>query len=190
MAGPRMMVGCPGSGKSKKALELALEDVNRTGYPLAIINPARAWNFDQFPVTDTRREWADLVWLQGKTASYVPETPEDFVTAMKGVRNGRKVILLVDELADCVPNVGKIPHAFLILIRWWRHLNIPSIYATTQCYSDCGRKLKGNVAQWNFFRIPPGPDQDDICHDFKIKPEQLETLPECESIPITTGFQR
>lgn len=190
MPGPCMLVGCPGSGKSKVALRLALQEVNRTGYPLVIVDPARAWNFKQFPHAETRRELADLVWRDGKIAAYTPETPEDFIELMKGVRGGRRVILLVDELADCIPNAGKIPHAILILIRWWRHLDIAAIIATTQCYRDVGSKLKNNVTRWKIFRIPPGPDQDDLCRDFRIKPEQLEALQEEEFIEVTTGFQK
>ncbi len=190
MPGPCMLVGCPGSGKSKKALEMALEAVDRTGFPMIIIDPARAWNFTKYHHAATVRELVDRVWRDGQHTAYTPEDPAEIVLILKAARKGRQVIIVLDEFKDLIPSPRSIPHVLQAIFRLWRHLEIAEILAATQCYTDAARPFKGSVSKWKIFRLPPGPDQDDCCRDFKLDPARVGTLAEEEAIDIVTGFQK
>ncbi len=184
MSGPVVLLGAPGTGKSKLAHQLALDEVNRTGYPLLIIDPARAWNFASYPHARTRGEIADRLWGEGKHVAFTPENEDDFEPIMKGIRAGERVIVLIDELKFVLPSARSMSFQFQMAVRLWRHAKIPAIFATTQCYQDAARPLKAAVRLWYIFRMTDPGDLDHLAKDFRLEKELVENLRDGEYLLV------
>jgi hypothetical protein len=189
MPGPVVLLGCPGSGKSRLALELALQEVNRTGYPLLIIDPARAWNFQSYHHAETPDEVVTWLWGKRKHVAYTPMDPErDFEPLMRAARAGRQVILLIDELKFVLPSSRSMSLQFQLAVRLWRHADLPAIYATTQCYLDAARPLRAAVSRWMIFRCVDPGDLAHLAKDFRLDPARVEQLGPGEYLEVQRGF--
>lgn len=187
--GPVVLLGCPGSGKSTLALQLALEEVNRTGYPLLVIDPARAWNFTGFTHAENLNQVVDSLWGRRKSIAWTPEDPdEDFEPLIKAVRAGGRVIVLIDELKFVLPSSRSMSLQFQLAVRLWRHADLPSIYATTQCYLDAARPLRAAVSRWILFRCVDPGDLEQLSRDFGVDPEVVRTLPQGRYLEVVRGF--
>jgi hypothetical protein len=182
MSGPTMLVGCPGSGKTYLAWELAKADCDRTAYPILVVDTARVDTFAHLHHTRSVRETIERVWGAGLTCAYTPESPEEFDRLMQAARAGKKVIIVIDELKNVLPSVRSMSLPFQMALRLYRHSEIEGVYATTQCYADAARPLKAVVSDWRFFRINAGGDRADIHHDFGVPEETLAALPSAREL--------
>lgn len=188
MSGPTILCGCPGSGKTFKAHELALAEVGRSGYPLLVIDSARVDRYAAMHHAATVRETVERIWGEGLHTAYTPEDPEDFDRLAAAARAGKNVVIEIDELKNVLPSTRSMSLPFQLMVRLWRHSNIPAIYATTQSYADAARPLRAVASEWYFFRMTAPADLDAIRQDHGLDPVELAQLPKYEFKHVKAGF--
>lgn len=188
MSGPVILCGCPGSGKTYLADQLARAEVDRTGYPLLVIDSARVDKFNAMHHAASVRETIERVWGEGLHTAYTPESPEDFDRIAAAARAGKRVVILIDELKNVLPSSRSMSLAFQLMVRLWRHAEIPAIYATTQSYADAARPLRAVVSEWIFFRMTAPADLEAIGKDFIADPAEIAALPAREFKRVKVGF--
>lgn len=177
MTGPVVLIGCPGSGKTHLARQLAGADVGRTGFPLLVIDSARVDQFQDLHHAQTVREAIERVWGQGLHTAFTPEAPEQFDRLAAAARAGKRCVILIDELKNVLPSVRSMSLPFQLAMRLWRHSEIEGIYATTQSYADAARPLRAVVSKWFVFRMTAPQDLEAIRQDLALEPAEIAALP-------------
>ncbi len=188
MSGPVVLIGCPGSGKTTKARELAVAEVARTGFPLLVIDSARVDQFKDLVHTKTVRETIERVWGQGLHTAFTPEAPEDFDRLAAAARAGKRCIILIDELKNVLPSVRSMSLPFQLAMRLWRHSEIEGFFATTQSYADAARPLRAVVSKWIVFRMTAPQDLEALRQDLGLDPAEIAALPQFQYREVKVGF--
>ena len=187
MGGPAGIIGCPGSGKTSLAREMASRLVSETGCPLIIVDTGRNELFDDQYHAASLQEVLEIVWGEGEHVTWTPASPDEFESLCGSIYNVAKdarerraevqlPILLLDELRNTF-GLQKVirPKFAQCLIEWRRTLT--GCLVTSQLYHDGGNALKGLCEEWYFHRMLAPDDQKDIRADYGYEPEVIAALP-------------
>ncbi len=188
MTGPVIIIGCPGSGKTTLAREMAIAEAERTGFPMLVIDSARVDQFKDVHHAPSVKDTILRIWGEGKHCAYTPEAPEDFDRLAAAARAGKRVIIVIDELKNVLPSVRSMSLPFQLAMRLWRHSEIQGIYATTQSYADAARPLRAVVSQWIVFRMTAPADLEALKQDLGLDPAEVASLPQFQKIERKVGF--
>ncbi len=190
MSGITFVLGCPGSGKSTRALQIVTERAAADGKPILILDPQRVETFAKVHHSITVREVLFRVYDQGMHVAFTPESPSDFERLFKAVKaageHGRGVHVLVDESRFFMSG-RTIPLAFDLFARVYRHV-FATVVCTSQSYQDAGRPLKAVVGEWLIGRMTSPADLDALKADLGLDPAEISTLPKYEFKPVKVGF--
>jgi hypothetical protein len=185
--GPAGIIGCPGSGKTSLAREMASELVAATGCPLIIVDTGRNELFEDQYHAASLAELIAIVWGEGDHVTWTPQSPEEFealAAALYGTAEDARArhvpiqlpILLLDELCNIFGAQKVIRLNFRKCLNEWRR-TMTGCFVTSQLYHDGGNALKGLCSDWSFHRMIGPDDCKDIRADYWIPPEIIAKLP-------------
>lgn len=204
MSGPVLILGCPGSGKTTRALDMAASLISSTGAVLVVIDTGRVELFDRMYHASTLAELAARVWGEGLHTAYTPSSPADFellcgmiYDAAEANRAKRKpvvpVAFLTDELYNVRSAFRKDESAAQRILREHRRV-LAGAYITSQLYRDGGRVIKGLISELVVYRMTAPEDQADLRADYGLNADELAALPSAKQCaeskrPISDAYR-
>ena len=181
-----LICGCPQSGKTTKALELARQEALETGFPVLALDPGRVRQLEDIPEAESFRELVYAVWDRGTHSRICPESEESWNRVWTAIRKLGRCIVLVDEARFFV-NAFKMSLPAVLATRVLNHLRV-SIILTTQSYGDLPRSLSSVATELHVFRCTAPRDLERLREDYGLDPAEIAALPQYTCKVVKVGF--
>jgi len=181
-----LICGCPGSGKTTKALEIAREEVGRLGFPLLALDPGRVKQLEDIPEAENIRELVYAVWDRGVHTRYCPESDAEWDKVWSLLRKLGRCIVLVDE-ARYFMSAHRLSLPAVLATRILRHLKV-SVILTTQSYGDIPRGIASVAGELYVYRCTAPRDLERLKEDHGLDPAEVAALPQYQAKYVKVGF--
>jgi len=181
-----MICGCPQSGKTTKALDLARQAALLTGFPILALDPGRVAQLEDIPEAESFRELVYSVWDRGVHSRICPESEASWDRVWQAVRRLGRCIVLVDEARFFV-NAFKLSLPAVQATRILNHLQV-SLILTTQSYGDIPRSLSSVATELWVFRCTAPRDLERLREDHGLDPAEVAALPKWSFKYVKVGF--
>jgi hypothetical protein len=169
--------GVPGCGKTTRALLDAGELVRALGWPVLIIDSTRATQFLGYPHEATPEAcFAKLYGSPRAHAVITPERQEEVEALCRGVRAGKRVVVLVDESAFWFNASTGRQGELLRLMRGWRHAELRLLLTTQHLSGDVPQEAWSCAPRVNVYRQGAPAAFDVLRKRFGIEPEEVAQL--------------
>ena len=178
--------GYTGVSKTRSAVVDGWAARDRRDCPLVVVDGGRVWNFQDYEHTPDVRTLTHRVWTdRAKSVAISPEDEIEVDQLFGLARRLKDVVLLVDEAADWIDENG-VPKRIRRTLRQWRHGRLLIIF-TTQRLQDINPKAMAVHKEIRIFRIVESAGHDRLWERWKIKAEEVLTLPDEKYITIREG---
>lgn len=181
-----LVVGCPGSGKTTKALELAREEIGKSGRPLLVLDPGRVKPLEEIPEAEDIRELVYAVWDRGAHCRYCPDAEAEWDKVWDVIRKLGRMIVLVDE-ARYFMSAYRLSLPAVLATRILRHLEV-SVILTTQSYGDIPRGISSIAGELYVYRCTAPRDLERLKEDHALDPAEISTLEQFKFKYVKVGF--
>jgi len=169
--------GVPGCGKTTLALEDAGALCRAHGWPVLAIDSTRAVQFLGHPHAATVDACLDALYGAPRAhAVFTPESADQVEELARGVRAGRRVVVLVDESAFWFNAQAGRQGELLRLMRGWRHAEVRLLLTTQHLSGDIPQEAWACDPRVAVFRQVAPAAFDVLRRRFGIEREEVERL--------------
>jgi hypothetical protein len=186
-------VGTTGTGKTTLMCSHALQKAAARGVPAVLVDSEGVVGRDKFDAETVRtmEELIDAIWKRGKHVRYHPAGASDVARLAEILRNGKDVVLLVDEISYWGRGASPVPE-LARLYRIHRHSRL-DLYATSQYPGDISPLIWNIRSDTYVFRNDSLRALERLEEELRLEDEEVESismLPNLKYLHFQTGILR
>jgi hypothetical protein len=182
-------IGCPGSGKTTRALADARARARARGVPLAVIDPARTPTLESVRHYARLEDWIRALWAPGARAPVEAAhalEEEDAPRFFRACAAAGRLVLLIDE-SRWYASAHAMPQELRRLIRAHRAFEL-DLLVTTQHYADLAQEVWACADRLIVFRTMAPRALERLRAEYGLDPEVLRHLGRGESVTLDLGL--
>lgn len=193
MKAPRLfevcwIIGIPQSGKTTLAVSRAVRCARERRVPLFAIDGAEAAQLRGFPLRASPLEALDASFRRGEDSRLVPSSIDELDALLRGIRAGRRAVVLVDEAHNWLSARDGTSGELLKLMRKTQHAEVDLFATTHHLTGDVPQAAMSCTQRMLVFRQTASVVLDRLERDWNAPRQVVSTLPQFGYLELVLGF--
>lgn len=182
------IIGIPQSGKTTLAVSRAVARARERGVPLFAIDGAEAAQLRGFPLRSSVLEALDASFARGEDSRIVPRSIGELDALLRGIRAGRRAVVLVDEAHNWLSARDGTSGELLRLMRKTQHAEVDLFATTHHLTGDVPQAAISCTQRVLVFRQTASVVLDRLERDWNAPRRKVATLPQFHYLELVIGF--
>jgi len=183
------VIGIPQSGKTTLAVSRAVAKARERGVPLFAIDGANVAQLRGFPARSSVLEAIEASFGRGEDSRVRPRTLEELDALLRGIRAGKRAVVLVDEAHRWLSAQSGSSGELLALMRETQHSEVDLFCTTQHLTGDVPQAAISCTARVLVFRNVAEVVLERCDKSWKLPRETVANLPQFHYLERVIGFQ-